>query len=49
LARSEGVNVLTNGTAVAAVPTAPAPQVMAIQFRRLGSATASLMEVLFDR
>jgi hypothetical protein len=35
LARSDGAKVLTKGTATAAPPTAPAPQVMAIQVRRL--------------
>jgi len=34
LARSDGVNVLTKGIAVATPATAPAPQVIAIQVRR---------------
>jgi len=46
LARSEGVKVLTKGTAVATPPTAPAPQVIAIQVRRLRSMAASLMQFL---
>jgi len=33
--------VLTKGTATAAPPTAPAPQVMAIQVRRVGSTPGS--------
>ena len=33
-ARSEGWNVLTNGTAAATPPTAPKPQLMATQVRR---------------
>jgi hypothetical protein len=34
-ARSDGWKVLTNGMAVATPPTAPAPQAMATQVRRL--------------
>src|SRR5690606_41823258 len=40
-ARSDGAKVLTKGTATATPPTAPAPQVMAIQRRRSGSMPGS--------
>ena len=43
LARSDGAKLDTKGTATAAPPTAPAPQVMAIQVRRPESTLASLM------
>jgi hypothetical protein len=46
-ARSEGANVLTKGTATAAPPTAPTPQVMAIQVRRLLS-TGSFEKLAAD-
>jgi hypothetical protein len=46
LARSDGVKLATNGTAVATPPTAPAPQVIMSQLRRAGSTTGSAMKVL---
>jgi hypothetical protein len=43
LARSDGAKLDTKGTATAAPPTAPAPQVIAIQVRRPESTLTSLM------
>jgi len=48
LARSEGWKVLTNGTATAAPPTAPAQDVAISQVRLLVSTALSLMEILDD-
>src|SRR5205823_1460562 len=45
-ARSDGVKLATNGTAVATPPTAPTPQVIMTQLRRAGSAKGSDMEFL---
>jgi hypothetical protein len=49
LARSDGWNVLTNGTATAAPPTAPAQDVAINHVRLLVSTALSLMEILENR